>query len=191
MIFADLSFPSIPFSNLILATGILLLVAVVLGTSWVLLSGRRVSKRESHHWFSRLTYAIFIASICVLSASSFVSILQFGHMSGLALLAHVSAAGVFVFVLVAIAILYLPSDSHLADESIAWESRWWVARWTAWLLVVSSIVAAGTMFVSMLPLLDTEGLVTALELHRYAGLAVVIGAVLHLYALLITRLGFR
>ena len=47
------------------------------------------------------------------------------------------------------------------------------------------------MFLSMLPILDTQGLIEMLAVHRYAGLVVVVAAVTHLYTLLMTRMGVR
>ncbi len=56
-------------------------------------------------------------------------------------------------------------------------------RLSAWLLILSSLVAAATMVISMLPVLDTQGLLQVATWHRWAGLVVVVSAVLHLLAL--------
>ena len=112
-------------------------------------------------------------------------------MFGYALLAHVGAAGAFVFLLLLIACFYLPRGRDLLGSETTGDNRWWLARLSAWLLVISSIVTAGTMFVSMLPILDTAGLLEFAMLHRYAGLVVVVSAVVHVYALCCTKLGLR
>ncbi|MEZ6075223.1 MAG: hypothetical protein R3C56_05975 [Pirellulaceae bacterium] len=114
-----------------------------------------------------------------------------GQVLGYTLLFHVAASGGFVFLMVAIAFLYLPTGPDYADDRSGRREIWWAARWSAWALVVSSLVAAGTMLVSMLPVLDTQGLLQMATLHRYAGLAVVVSAIFHLYSLTCARLGWR
>lgn len=182
--------PTLPFKTVVIYTGIGLAVVLAVGFLLTLTTNRRKTIGVRRSWLSRLLYLVFLASVCVLAASSFGSILRFGHMHGYALLAHVSAAGAFVFLLLAIAWLYLPWQDE-DDGPIPNDQRWWFGRWTAWALVVSSLVAAGAMFLSMLPVLETPSLLTAAAVHRYAGLAVTVFAALHLYAITCTRFGFR
>lgn len=186
-IFADLSLPAIDFKSAIVPTLGGLAALVVLHAFFVFASGRRRTSARLG-WLTTSVYALFLVIVAVLAASSLGSIMQFGHMSGYALLAHVSAAGGFTFLLVAIAFLYLPwaKDDR---EDIA--ERWWLVRWSAWGLILSSVAAAATMFLSMLPALDTGGLLQAAEVHRFAGLAVVATAILHTYSLSCTKLGLR
>lgn len=188
---AEMSFPKIPFSQVLLYAMILL--AVMLGISLVslLTHPKKIAERHHRNWLSRLLYAVFIALTGILGLTSFGSILRFGHMSGYALLMHVGAAGAFVFLLLVLAILYLPRATLSGNERYAAEGRWWLARWSAWAFILGGIVAAGTMFLSMLPLLDTTGLLTVAEIHRYAGLVVVMAASLHCYSLFCVRLGLR
>ncbi len=191
MFFAELPALSISFSTSLWAVGVLLVTAVVLGSCLVFATNRKIASEGRRGWLSRGLYLVFVVMVIVLAGSSFGSIVQFGHMAGYALLIHVAAAGAFVFLLLAIAALYLPRGRGANDQGSVYEHRWWVARWSVWALVVSGIAAAGTMFLSMLPVLGTDDLLQVAELHRYAGLAVVAAAVLHLYALGCTRFGLR
>ncbi|MEZ6134385.1 MAG: hypothetical protein R3C53_05685 [Pirellulaceae bacterium] len=139
-------------------------------------------------WVRGSLYGLYLITILVLGLSSLVSVIQYGHMSGYALLGHVAAAGAFTFLLLAIAFLMLPCSE---DDPKLRTNRWWLSRWSVWGLVISSLVAAGSMFLSMLPILDTSGLLQMAEVHRYAGLCVVIMACVHLYSLACTRMGWR
>ena len=58
-------------------------------------------------------------------------------------------------------------------------------------MIVSGILAAGTMFLSMLPILNTGELLQVAMLHRYAGLVVTLAACMHLCSLVCVRLGLR
>jgi hypothetical protein len=137
-------------------------------------------------WFHSLIYVAFMGVLALLSVTSFGSLLQSKPLSGYVLMAHVAGAGAFTFLLVAIAWLYLPTYSH-AEQGFRFEHRWWLARWSAWLLVVGSLAAAGTMFLSMLPVLNTESLKQVALLHRYAGIVTVVAAVLNVFAMAWTR----
>ncbi len=112
-------------------------------------------------------------------------------MAGDALLAHLAAGGSFVFLLLAMAVLYLPHGITSDGTCGNTERRWWLARWSVTFVVFSGLVTAGAMFLSMLPILDTAGLVQAAALHGYSGLIVVIAAIFHAYAILCTRVGLR
>jgi hypothetical protein len=185
---AELPLPTLEFKSAIAPTlgGIALLIfihAVFVFTS----SCRRRSAFLG--WLPAALYALFLVSVAVLGASSLGAIVQFGHMSGYALLAHVAAAGGFTFLLVAVAYLYLPWNR--GDYSERTSQRWWLVRWSGWALILCSIAAAVTMFLSMLPVLNTNELLRAAEIHRFSGLAVVAAALLHVYSLGCTKLGLR
>lgn len=187
MLLAEL--PSIAFDSVLTVAPIVLAVVLGLGGLLVCLTSRKVQERPRRNILSLAVYLVFLAVVVGLAVTSFGTIVQFGHMSGYALLLHVTGAGAFVFLLLAIAYLFLPrGDAGRVSNN---EQRWWVSRWSAWALVIGGILAAGTMFLSMLPVLDTSGLLLAAELHRYAGLVVVAAAIIHLYALCCTRLGLR
>jgi hypothetical protein len=133
---------------------------------------------------SRLIYLLFATTVAVLSLTSFGSILKQGHMNNYAMIAHASMGGVFVVLLLAIAWIYLPAGVELVE-------RWWGERWTAWLLVLASLITAGSMIVCMLPILGTPELISATTIHRFAGLATVAALLFHSFSLLAGKLGYR
>lgn len=185
------SLSEISFAQLLLGVGVTLVVWLAVATLIIYATRADDPPQPRRHWLSRLIYVSYLVLIAVLAASSFGAILQTGHVSGDALLVHVAAAGGFVFLMVAIAFLYLPSAGDGRSVRARAFSRWWAARWSAWGLVASSLVAAASMLVSMLPVLDTQGLVSIASVHRYAGVAVVATAILHVYCLLCQRWGWR
>ncbi len=193
---AELSKVDWPIGQLLLATGVCLALLLAVSTLFLSASNRhyfprRDSLRRRLGWISRLVYIGYLAIIAVLAISSFGSLVQYGRLSGYALQLHVAAAGGFVFLMAIIAALYLPMSSEAAFESSTLARPWWAVDWSAWALILSSLLAAGTMLLSMLPLLDTQELRDVAVLHRYAGLAVVVAAILHAYSLICRRLGWR
>jgi hypothetical protein len=190
MLLADLPSLNVSFAQVLIAVAVVLAVVLTLGSLTLYATKRDYKRGPTRHWLSRLAYLAYLLLIAVLAVTAFGSIVSVGHLSGYALLFHVAASGGFVFLMVAIAFLYLPTAGPMARHNLSLD-RWWVSRWTAWALVASSLAAAATMLLSMLPVLDTEGLLQMAVLHRYAGLAVVVSAILHLYSLVCTRLGWR
>lgn len=191
LIAADWSLAAGDFAATLPVVGALLLIALVGHLILALVTARRHSGGRKRGFITQLVYLAFIISVGVLAVTSLGTILRFGHMSGYALLTHLTAAGAFVFLLIAIALFYLPRPEENELEDPLADQRWWLGRWSSWGLVLSSLLAAGVMFLSMLPILGTDGLVQAIDVHRYASLTVVVMAILHLYALAITRLGWR
>ncbi len=179
---------NLTFQNGLLVAAIATVAGLLCLGAFAAMTGRGVSRHSPHHWLSKILYVGFIFAILALALSSFSAILVDGHMLGYPLLAHIAAAGGFVFLLLAFALLYLPRGRSRHEGT---EHRWWLARLSAWVLVTAGVVTAATMFVSMLPILGTDGLHEAVEIHRWAGLAVVVAATFHLFSLLITRLGLR
>lgn len=175
---------NLSFVNLLLPAALATIVVVVLLALWVMSTNRRKTDRYERGWISRVAYAAFLVCTVVLAGTSFVSIVQEGHMQHYPLIAHTSAAGAFVFLLVAVSATYLPRGSSTSDN-------WIVERYSAWALVLGSLVTVATMLISMVPILDTEGMNQAMFVHRLAGLSTVIFAVLHLFSLIVGRLGFR
>jgi len=181
----------IPIEQLLLAAGLLLSLGLILASLILASSSRGLKRTSRRHWLSRGLYVIYLGIIAVLAFTAFGSLLQFGHLGGYPLLYHVTAAGVFVFLMVVIAFLYLPTAADELDEHQKLVPQWWAPRWSAWALIATSIATAGTMLLSMLPWLDTQGLRDMALLHRYAGLGVVIAAILHAYSMICVRLGWR
>lgn len=178
--------PEIDFTQAMNVAGLGTVALLGLGGLWVLATGRGQRNADGRNWLAKICYLVFTVVVVVLAVSSFGAILTEGHMLGYALLAHMAAAGAFVFLLLAIAYFYLPRGSDIPSDN-----RWWVARWSAWGLVVAGIVTAGTMFLSMLPVLGSEDMLAAIAVHRFSGLIVVVCMVFHFFALCCVRLGLR
>lgn len=191
MLIAELSNIGVSFPRLLVLAGVITAIAIAASAMFVLSTKRQVEDRTSRNSLSRLIYAGFVVMVGGLSVTSFGSILAFGHLAGYALLAHLAAGGSFVFLLLAVSTLYLPRGVSPGHALFTADQRWWVARWSAWLLVLSGLVTAGTMFLSMLPILDTDGLVKVAALHSYSGLVAVIATVVHVFALICTQRGWR
>ena len=163
-----------------MVTGIVFLLTVLV----VLSSKKHRTDRYERNWFTRTLYLLFIGCVSVLAATSFGSILQQGHMEHYALMAHTTAAGGFVFLTLAVAIFFLPRGT-------ATKEIWLMEKWSVWVLIAGAMVTTATMLVSMLPLLDTTGLLQAVQIHRYAGLVTAIAAIFHAFSLIAGRLGYR
>lgn len=179
------------FQQVLLVVGALVAIGIVTSVIVVTATRRSVSTGRKRTWFSWLLYIAFLVSVVVLAATSFGAILLRGQMGGESLHVHVGIAGAFVFLLLAIAWLYLPAGPADENADRPADMRWWLARWSVWGLVLSGLAAEATMFLSMLPAFDTTLLLQAAEWHRYAGLAVVAFAVVHAYSLICIRLGLR
>lgn len=177
---------NLSFAKMLLPAGIATAAILLLGLLTVLVRSqfRRRDDVMQRHWLSRLLYTLFLLAVSILAATSFGSILQAGHMQHYALLAHVAVAGAFVFLLLSITLTHLP-------QGTATKLNWWWEKWSVWGVVISGILVSATMFLSMLPLLDTSGLLQAVQVHRFAGLATVVFTALHLFSLIIGRLGWR
>ncbi|MFO0942411.1 MAG: hypothetical protein U0930_16865 [Pirellulales bacterium] len=175
---------NLPFVKLIIPTVLATLVIVSLLALWVMSTRRHRSDRYQRGWFSRIAYIAFIVCVAVLSITAFGSIVREGHMQHYALIAHTSGAGAFVFLLIAVSATYLPRGSATRDN-------WTVEQWSAWILVLVSLCTVATMLISMVPVLDTQGMNQALVVHRFAGLATAMVAIVHLFSLVAGRLGYR
>ncbi len=184
-----------PFARLIPIAGIVLLVLLVL--HGVFARSTR-SKREistSRGAWAVLIYVAFGVLVAVLAVTSFGSISLYGKMEHQALLVHIMAAGAFTAIMVAFAYAWNPvfgrppvaSKSFLDNTT----NGWWVARWSLWLVLLSSLGVAASMLFGMLPLFDTTQMLVAIALHRYCGLFLVVGLVIHLYAMVIQLIGWR
>ncbi|HBE71261.1 MAG TPA: hypothetical protein DDW52_24200 [Planctomycetaceae bacterium] len=178
--------PVVDFTQAMNAAGLATVALLGLGGLWVLATRRGEHKITGRNWLAKISYLVFTIVVLVLAVSSFGAIVTEGHMLGYALLAHMAGAGAFVFLLLAIAYFYLPRGTDIPSDN-----RWWVARWSAWGLVVAGIVTAGTMFLSMLPVLGTQDMLAAIAVHRFSGLLVVVCMVFHFFALCCVRLGLR
>ncbi len=158
-------------------------VALTLGACAV------VSLRRN--WLTGLCYIAFCAAIFVLAVTSYGSILRFGHMSNYALIGHTVWAGAFTFLLPIVGLAYLGrgrTGLNAAGDGSPGSTQRWPESLTAWLLMSAALVTAGSMFLSMLPVLDTGGLLQATQVHRYAGAATAALAIIHILSVVVGKL---
>lgn len=181
----------IPILQLLAGVGIILALVLLLSTLAIYATKRGVRRSRKSSLLSKLVYAVYIALIAILGATSFGSLVQTGHLGGYALQAHVAAAGAFVFLLALVAFVWLPNSFAEELRGGRFVTGWWAWRWSTWALILFSLGATGTMLVSMLPVLATDEMLTMARIHRYAGLAVVAFAIINLYTIVCIRLGWR
>jgi len=196
-------YPNVIVAALIATAGFILL--------HLLLSFSRGPRTHRPRWslLTKLIYLGAIGSVVVLAGTSFYSVLAHGAMHGWFLFLHLFGAGAFVVFLLLIAVMWaVPSKLFSAPPAPADEpldrqvtidtidvhppsaSRFhWIAKVAFWLMLISGVVTAGTMLVSMLPLLGTADMNQMITLHRYAGLVLVVATVVHLYTVLLSRAG--
>ena len=172
--------------------GILVVIAIHLALTF---SRRRASgDRPSWNWWERLVYLATLASVAVLGITAFYAVLASGTLGGWSLFAHMFGAGLFTVVLPVLALTWCEANWCCCGCASAGDDQPPVSRFsrvsklTFWLILASGLVVTGTMLLSMLPLFGTHGLELLLEIHRWAGLIVVVAAVLHLYGVLAARL---
>ncbi|GIW97652.1 MAG: hypothetical protein KatS3mg111_0985 [Pirellulaceae bacterium] len=190
-ILADIAIIAWPWRTILLTATVIVGAFLVLHAVWVACTPRHLTVRERHGAISRVAYVLFVLVTVVLAATAFGNLWRGVSMKGYALLAHVAASGAFLFLLLCLSLFFLPRGTDRTGQPHELEHRWWLARWSAWMLVGSSIVAAATMLVSMLPLADTNGLLLLAQVHRVGGLAVLVSLILHVYAMSVTRAGWR
>ncbi len=58
-----------------------------------------------------------------------------------------------------------------------------------WLILISGVATAGTMLLSMLPIMGTDEMKQMLDVHRYSGLVLVIATAVHFYTVILGKLG--
>ena len=190
---AELGWPL--HSKTIIIVGVTLVIALAIHAIFAVSTAKRL-KNLRRGWLAGIVYFVFSLLVVALALTSFGSMISRGVMEQWALLAHISVAGAFVFVMLAFAVVWNPAYfSHSGiDRPPTAESKskpWWLFTASLWWLLFSSIIAAGSMLVEMLPILDTEGMIEVTELHRWAGLAVVVSLAVNVYAIIVQRAGWR
>lgn len=172
------------------------LVVVVAHLIWALGHRRPAVSRAPWGWWECLVYLGTLASVAVLGVTSFVAMIRFGVLDGWWLFIHMFGAGVFTVVLPVLAVTWCQANRfgcsalRAGDEGPCPASRFrGLAKFMFWLILAAGLAATGTMLLSMLPLFGSHGLELLLDIHRYAGLAVVAAMILHLYAALLPRFG--
>jgi len=181
----------------LLPTALLVVLVVIVAHLILVLARRRGSvPRSPWGWWAWLVYLGTLASVAVLGITSIVAMLQFGALGGWWLFVHMFGAGAFTFVLPLLAVTWCEANRFgrppqtAGAEGQERPSRFLrLAKTMFWLILAAGLIVIGTMILSMLPVFGTGGLELLLDIHRYAGLAVVAATVLHLYAALLPRFG--
>lgn len=116
-------------------------------------------------WIDRAFLVALVAIIFVLTVTA-APVLAGGHLGGPMLLLHMMASGALVFVLPVFAIYYL-------SRSISSLHSGGLERLGFWTLLVSGLMTIATMFICMMPIPATQTMQQLVELHGYAGFAMV------------------
>jgi hypothetical protein len=177
---------------------VLICTAVLIVLHLVITVVRRGKPVERPPWslWEKLVYLATIVSVAGLGVTSLLAVIRFGAMHGWMLFAHMVAAGLFVFVLPLLAITWCGVNRFAAKSGSEGNGAdaprfFWLPRATFWVILAGGLVVTLTMLLSMLPLFGTEGLQSLLDVHRYTGLVVVVAMLLHLYSVVIQRLGLN
>lgn len=172
----------------LLATGIMVVLHAV-----VSMMKSKGQPRPRWGWWSRLVYLGTITGVAVLGATSIYSVLAHGHMEEWFLLVHLTGAGMFTACLALIALTFAHRN-RFAGRKQTEDQRinapfGGLAKITFWLILVSGVATAGTMLFSMLPIMGTHDMEQMLTIHRYAGLMLVVATVVHVYLVVMGKLG--
>ena len=146
--------------------------------------------RKSWRWWESLVYLGVVAIIVWLGVTSFVGMFRLGAVGGWWLFAHMGGSGALVAALPLLALMWADANRFCVagageGEAAAPAQQFLgLAKVAFWTILVSGLVVIGTMIVSMLPWLGSQGQHWMLDVHRYAGLVCVVAAGIHLYAVL-------
>jgi hypothetical protein len=130
-----------------------------------------------------------IVSVGVLAVTSLRGMLGDGELRGWLLMGHMTASGAFIVSLLLAVVLWASACEVCAtDEGLGGRRFSRLTRYSFWFFVTASLVTLGTMVLSMFPLLSTHNTELMFAVHRYAGLAMVAGLVVHLYSVSLGRI---
>lgn len=130
---------------------------------------RAAKSRGFPNPLARLVYLALVVAIVALACTSFISLWRSQGMHGWWLMAHMMSAGVYLAAVTATA-LFLSRRLIGTHPAVG-------ISYT--LLLVLSIGVMGTILLSMLPVFGTESMRSLIDLHRYAGLGLLVVTVLH------------
>lgn len=116
-------------------------------------------------WIDRLFLIALVAIIFVLTATA-LPVLGGGHLEGPMLLLHMMASGALVIVLPIFGLYFL-------TRSIDRFKSGGLQRLGFWSLLITGLLTIVTVFVCMLPIPSTETMHELIEVHGYAGFAMV------------------
>jgi len=175
----------------------LIVLAATAGALVVHLLAGLVRRREAD-WrprpfglFGKLVYGLLLLSVAALAGTSLYDVNVDGVMAGWLLWAHTSAAGLFILTLVLATLMWAESSRFSyrpeapTDPPAPRFSP--LARMAFWLVLAAGLVSLATMLAAMFPLAGAEGQAALVVIHRWSGLAVVVGAMVHAYCLSLGR----
>jgi cytochrome b subunit of formate dehydrogenase len=174
-----------------------LLVIVIVHLVYSFARRTETPKRPSWNLWEKLVYWGTLLSVVVLGVTAFFAMLRYGVLDGWLLFFHMFGSGAFVAVLPLLALTWAGANRCGCCAEDASDGEGTAEKFAAlpkaafWVLLISGFVVTGTMLLSMLPLFGTDGLHTLLSIHRYSGLVAVVAVVLHLYGVILQRLGLR
>jgi hypothetical protein len=175
-----------------IATVVLIATAGLLAAHLLLIApirGRGISERRLGV-IGGFVYLLFLLSVAVLAGTSLYSTIPSGHMRGWLLWGHLVAAGAFIVLLPIAGLLWAESCRFGGSGTPVGGTAprfAWLTRVSFWVLLVAGLISLGTMMASMLKLFDTGTIRTLIAIHRYSGVAVVAGVLLHSYSVCLAR----
>ena len=124
----------------------------------------------SHLWL----HAVAIVAVILQAASGLGSEWMFGGVHAWALLFHMATAGLFIFALLAVGLLWLRRMLPGHDPALSAAQRWlfWVGLLLGWCIIV-------TMTLPMLPVLEPGQIAGMVEIHELCAILFVIVMVAH------------
>ena len=204
--------PSVVYNDVLAASLIALGVVLVLHLIIALATrGKAKSlggRRPRWSMWERLVYLAVMGSVVLLGATAFYSVLTVGAMHRWALFLHLMGAGAFVVVLALVALtwclpsLFTPGPAARASQGkpkadgdppqlpspVKFST---LTKCSFWIMLIAGVVTAGTMLLSMLPMFDTHAMHQMLDAHRYSGLLLFVAAMVHLYSVILGRMGLK
>lgn len=109
---------------------------------------------------------IGIAAVTAILTLTAIPVLFGGHLEGLPLLVHMMASGALVIGLPLLALWQV-------GNSISQHRSGAMQRWGFWLLMLTGVITIASIFACMLPVPPTEQMHALLDVHGYAGFAMV------------------
>jgi hypothetical protein len=130
----------------------------------------------------RFAWLATLAGVLVLGGTALISVWLDGGMHGWALLAHAAIGGALTAVLAVFALTWARPNRRRTRPRFGA-----LTRVSFWLLLLFGVTTAGSMLASTYPLFGTVGLERLLDVHRFAGLGLVVATALHGYLVFSTR----
>ncbi len=148
----------------------------------------RVAPRPRWGALTRLVYGFWLVSVVILAGTGFYGILAHDVMEGWLLFAHVLAAGPFLAFLAVLAVIWAHASRFAPGDEPRDRRFGFLTRVTFWVLLTTGTATSLTMLLAMLPVFSSSALVELTAVHRYAGLALLLSAMIHLYLVVLSRL---